>query len=174
MAYNCLHSAMGLPLLLLLLLVAAGCSGQPNTEPPNILALQWPENACKLNGWIADECKKNYWTIHGWWPPQDSNSNNGAYDVNQIKSGDVNNDLKEFWPDLSNKKILWRHEWNTHGKPAAQKLSVRQYFLRGLTYYRIVQKCTRTKPAAAKMCFMKLSAVKRCVIIYVNGVSIKS
>ncbi|XP_055488025.1 ribonuclease T2-like [Leucoraja erinacea] len=159
---------MGLPLLLLLLLVAAGCSGKSNIEPDNILALYWPENVCQVKGWDGPGCTYKYWTIHGWWPPKGSNSNNGAYDFNQIKDLE---DLKEFWPNLRNARSFWSHEWDEHGKPAADQLTVRDYFQKGLNYYRIVQKCTtKTTSAAAKKCFEGLDAVKRCLFIYVKKV----
>ncbi|XP_055486134.1 ribonuclease T2-A-like [Leucoraja erinacea] len=140
---------MGLSLLLLLLLVTASCSGKSNLEDPsdNILALQWPENVCKVKGWTACECGYPYWTIHGWWPPKGGKGNEGNKDeFNDNKIKDLLNEMKTDWPDLANRKKFWSHEWNKHGKPAAQKLTVHEYFKKALDYYSALNNCTKKGP----------------------------
>ncbi|XP_078251369.1 ribonuclease T2-like [Rhinoraja longicauda] len=156
---------MGLPFLLLLFLVAASCSGKSNLEvpPDNILALQWPKNVCKVNHWTGKGCEFEWWTIHGWWPPKGGNVNMDPYNYNKIKS--LQPDLDKVWPELSGKDTLWSHEWEAHGKPATQTLTVREYFEKGLNYYRRVESCANVIPKKAEACFRKLSIVKDCIII---------
>ncbi|XP_078251404.1 ribonuclease T2-A-like [Rhinoraja longicauda] len=162
---------MGLPFLLLLFLVAASCSGKSNLEvpPDNILALQWPKNVCKVKNWTSSECNFNWWTIHGWWPPQGDNVNKHDFTFDKIR--DLLPRLNIDWPDLAGHRTLWPHEWNTHGKRATQTLTVHRYFVKGLDYYRRVKGCVDQDPKKAEACFTNLPSVKRCQIIWgnVNG-----
>ncbi|XP_078251340.1 ribonuclease T2-A-like isoform X1 [Rhinoraja longicauda] len=165
---------MGLPFLLLLFLVAASCSGKSNLGDPtdNVLVLSWPPNACKVKKWTGRRCEFNWWTIHGWWPPQGGNVNKHDFIFDKIK--DLLPRLNIDWPDLAGHGTLWPHEWNTHGKCATQTLTVKKYFKEGLNYYSRVESCVDHKPENAKACFDKLPSVKRCDIIWVtvNGTAI--
>ncbi|XP_078251224.1 ribonuclease T2-A-like [Rhinoraja longicauda] len=153
---------MGLPFLLLLFLVAASCSGKSNLEvpPDNILALQWPKNVCKVNHWTGKGCEFEWWTIHGWWPPQGRNVNRDPYNYNKIKT--LRRILDKYWPDLSVYKKLWSQQWEAHGKPATQTLTVREYFEKGLNYYRRVESCANVIP---KVCNAQLMVL--CCKVFV-------
>ncbi|XP_078251225.1 ribonuclease T2-like [Rhinoraja longicauda] len=122
-----------------------------------------------VNHWTGKGCKFEWWTIHGWWPPQGRNVNRDPYNYNKIK--DLMEELTVVWPDLSSHNALWPQQWDTYGKPATQTLTVHRYFEKGLNYYRRVKGCVDQDPEKAKACFTNLPSVKRCQIIWgnVNG-----
>ncbi|XP_078251341.1 uncharacterized protein LOC144590785 isoform X2 [Rhinoraja longicauda] len=112
---------MGLPFLLLLFLVAASCSGKSNLGDPtdNVLVLSWPPNACKVKKWTGRRCEFNWWTIHGWWPPQGGNVNKHDFIFDKIK--DLLPRLNIDWPDLAGHGTLCRVESCVDHKPENAK-----------------------------------------------------
>ncbi|XP_078251875.1 ribonuclease T2-like isoform X2 [Rhinoraja longicauda] len=80
------------------------------------------------------------------------------YNYNKIKS--LQPDLDKVWPELSGKDTLWPHEWEAHGKPATQTLTVREYFEKGLNYYRRVESCAKVIP---KIIIRKESSGQRII-----------
>ncbi|XP_078251100.1 ribonuclease T2-like [Rhinoraja longicauda] len=124
--------------------MSASMRPEPKASRSRSRSLRRQPAPLMVNHWTGKGCKFEWWTIHGWWPPQGRNVNRDPYNYNKIKT--LRDLLNKFWPDLSGSNYLWPHEWNKHGKRATQELTVKQYFDNGLNYYSRVESCVDHEP----------------------------
>ncbi|CAL0309395.1 unnamed protein product [Lupinus luteus] len=106
-----------------LLNVIFASSDSKSDSKAYILALQWPNTTCFMNGKTISKTVKNpkSFGIHGLWPSNSEQTSKEPFPKDGFKSlcpQTLQMEIPIYWPNMieDNNAKLWSIEWNKHGR----------------------------------------------------------